>query len=158
MKSRSNRDIYKEDLTFLLKLKASIGRLHNRIHDNLALIAIEDLGERHRGVDFQYTTAGAAGIDITGVNRSGVTTVVAEVKTTLPDVKGTIRGPQKAAIKKDLERLKAHATATNRYLIVLSPTTKLAILKQLKTAVEYPTVTIFNALPEKYSETDQIDE
>ena len=158
MKTRPNREIYRDDLTFLLKLKASVGRLHNRIHDNLALIAIEDLSELHRNVDFKYTTAGAAGIDITGVNKAGVTTVVAEVKTTLPDVKGTIRGPQKAAIKKDLDRLKAHSTASKRYLIVLSPTTKLAIQKQLKTASEYPAVTIFNALPEKYSESDQIDE
>ncbi len=132
--------------------------LHNRIHDNLALVAVEELKTKHPGLVFTYTNAGAAGIDITGVDDSGSLKVVAEVKTTLPDAKGRMRGPQTSNIRKDLDRLMKQTKPVSRYLVVLSPTTKTAIQRQLQTDTQFPTITIFNALNESYSEASTENE
>ncbi|MFZ2654345.1 MAG: hypothetical protein WAX69_05475 [Victivallales bacterium] len=147
-------EIYRDDLRFLLRLKASVSILHNRLHDNLAVTAIEELKKKHPGTKFSYTKAGASGIDITGIKRREIK-VVAEVKTTLPDEKGRLRGPQTKTILKDLQRLSDHKHAESRYLIVLSPTTKRAIEKQLKTRTKFPMIKIFNALDENYSESKE---
>ncbi len=150
-------DIYRNDLRFLLRLKAAVGILHNRIHDNLARVAIEHFKQKHPDLTFTYTNAGASGIDIRGRDGEGQLKVVAEVKTTLPDDNGRIRGPQTNNIKKDLERLRDQHGVDARYLVVLSSSTKAAVQRQLQTQTDFPMVDIFNALDESLSavETDE---
>jgi len=138
----------------LLKLKGTVGILHNLIHDNLALMAIAQFQTAHPRLTCVYINAGAAGIDILGKDKSGVVRLVAEVKTTLPDLHGRIRGPQKAQIKKDLDRLDNYHGDVFRYLVVLSSSTKHAVQKQLKTDTTYTRVNIINAFEEELVESD----
>lgn len=150
-------EIYRNDLRFLLRLKEAVGILNNRIHDNLARIAIEHFNQKHAGINFTYKNAGASGIDIRGVDNNQRLRIVAEVKTTLPDANGRIRGPQTNNIKKDLERLRDQEGVDARYLVLLSSSTKMAVQRQLKTQIDFPMVEIFNALEENLiaTETDE---
>src|SRR5436190_3999277 len=102
--SPSLSDIYRDDIRFLIRLKEAVGILHNRIHDNLARTAIEHFREKYPEWQFTYTNAGAAGIDVKGNDSTAAIRLVAEVKTSLPDVKGRIRAPQTQNIRNDLQR------------------------------------------------------
>ena len=147
-------EIHRTNLRFLLQLKGSIGILNNLIHDNLALMAIAHFEAVYRGLECTYTNAGASGIDIVGKDRSGVVKLLAEVKTTLPDRHGRIRGPQSKHIEKDLDRLAASKGDMLRYLVLLSSSTKKAVQKQLGTDSSFPNVKIFNAFEEQLSEIE----
>lgn len=102
-------DIYTDEIRFLIKLKESIGILNNRIHDKLALIAIEKLKALHKDITFEYRGAGAGGIDIVGYGKNQKKMLIAEVKTTHTSSKVGLRGPQKRAIEHDLQRLRSAA-------------------------------------------------
>lgn len=80
--AKSLIDIYSDELQFLITLKQSIGILNNRIHDKLALIAIEKLKKLHPDITFEYRGAGAGGIDILGFASNGIKKLITEVKTT----------------------------------------------------------------------------
>jgi hypothetical protein len=149
---RSLSDVYRDDLRFLLRLKEAVGILHNRIHDNLARTAIEHFREKYPQWEFTYTNAGAAGIDIRGHDTGAQTKLVAEVKTTLPDTNGRIRGPQINNIRKDLERLRDYDGDVVRYLVLLSPITTEAVQHQLNTDRDFPAVRLFNALDDDLRE------
>lgn len=149
---RSLSDVYRDDLRFLLRLKEAVGILHNRIHDNLARTAIEHFKEKYPDWNFTYTNAGAAGIDIRGNDTGAQTRLIAEVKTTLPDANGRIRGPQISNIRKDLERLRDYDGDIVRYFVVLSPITVEAVRQQLATDRDFPAVRLFNALDEDLRE------
>src|SRR6266480_1193662 len=97
-KANEVKEIHRTNLRFLLALKGAVGILNNLIHDNLALMAIAQFKLTHPKLTCIYTNAGAAGIDILGKDEPGVIRLIAEVKTTLPDRHGRIRGPQKAQI------------------------------------------------------------
>jgi hypothetical protein len=140
------QELYRSDLRFLLKLKEAVGILHNRIHDNLARTAVEHFKEKYPKWEFTYVNAGVAGIDITGCDRRGAVTLIAEVKTSLPNDKGKIRSPQTTQIKKDLERLRDYSGSVVRYMVLVSAVTVEAVKKQLSTDRDFPTVSIFNAL------------
>ena len=146
------KEIHRTNLLFLLTLKGAVGILNNLIHDNLALMAIAQFKATHPKLTCIYTNAGAAGIDIVGKDDSGSVRLIAEVKTTLPDKQGRIRGPQKAQIKKDLDRLVGYQGDVLRYLVVLSSSTKRAIQRQLKTDRTCPKVKITNAFEEEMAE------
>lgn len=152
--SRSLREVYLKDIRFLIGLKKSVGMLNNRIHDNLALIAIDHFEAQHPKWQFRYVNAGVAGIDVLGKNERGEVRLIAEVKTTLPDHKGYLRGPQQKSLRKDLERLAAYPGDVERYLIVLSKTTRDAVEKQFQTSKTFPAVSIFNALSESVTEDE----
>ncbi len=154
---KSARDLYVDEIQFLLRLKEAIGLL-NRIHDKLALVAIERLQPRNPKLRLVYTNAGAAGIDIRGFDSRKALRLVAEVKTTLTDPKGKIPVRRKTAIQKDLDRLRDAPGALVRYLVVLSPRTKEATERQLSTAARYPTVLIMNALDVELVDTNSGDE
>ncbi len=149
----SPSEIYRSDLRFLLKLKEAVGILHNRIHDNLAQVAILQFEVQFPELSFQYLNAGAAGIDICGTNAAGELRFIAEVKTTLPDIHGRIRGPQIKQLKKDLERLCNHDGDLVRYLVLLSASTVEAVRRQIKTDRDFPAVQIFNALDDDLRES-----
>ena|SRR3990167_6881730 len=151
-------DIYRNDLRFLLRLKSAVGILNNRIHDNLARVAIGHFKQKHLDLTFTYTNAGAPGIDIRGIDGKGQLKVVAEVKTTLPDANGRIRGPQTNNIKKDLERLRDQDGVDTRYLVLLSSSTKAAVQQQLQTQTDFPMIEIFNALDESLSDVETDEE
>ena len=125
-------DIYTDELRFLIALKQSVGILNNRIHDKLALIAMEKLSGFHPGITLRYGGAGAGGIDILGFAANGTKKVIAEVKTTHTSDAVGLRGPQKRAIERDLQRLTDEAGEIKRYLIVISEQTKNAVDKQIK--------------------------
>ena len=135
---------YIDEIHFLIKLKGSIGILNNRIHDKLALIAIERLKPRFPNVEFRYSGAGARGIDIRGF-LNGQSVVACEVKTTFSSTSGALRGPQKRAIETDLKRLSAE-DAPNRFLIVLSKETREVVESQLNPKANYPDIEIMDAL------------
>jgi hypothetical protein len=143
---RALSEIYRDDLRFLLRLEEAVSILHNRIHDNLARTAIEHFKEKYSDWDFIYTNAGAAGIDVKGTDTSATIKLVAEVKTTLPDAKGRIRGPQTGAIRNDLQRLRDFPGDVVRYLVLLSPITVEAVRHQLDTDRDFPGISLFNAL------------
>jgi hypothetical protein len=140
--AKSLIDIYTDELQFLIKLKESIGILNNRIHDKLALIAIEKLKLRHPKLRFEYHGAGAGGIDIQGFAKDGTRMLIAEVKTTHTSEAVGLRGPQKAAIERDLRRLSVEPGDLTRYLIVNSEHTKNVVEKRIKLQEEYPQVTV----------------
>ncbi|OGI15570.1 MAG: hypothetical protein A2Z52_02445 [Candidatus Moranbacteria bacterium RBG_19FT_COMBO_42_6] len=75
------KEAYKKELRFLLNLKVAVSKLNNRMHDVLAVLAIEVLKKRFPEIKFNYTNAGAAGIDIEG-RRNSKKFLIAEVKTT----------------------------------------------------------------------------
>jgi hypothetical protein len=154
-KESAVKEIHRTNLRFLLALKGAVGILNNLIHDNLALMAIAQFKATHPKLTCVYTNAGAAGIDILGRDAAGNIGLVAEVKTTLPDRHGRIRGPQKSQIKKDLDRLAAYEPDVHRYLVVLSSSTKRAIERQLTTATAYSKVAITNAFEEELVESDE---
>ena len=141
---KTTAEIYEDELLFLLGLKRVVGILHNRIHDSLAALAIEKLRLLHPGVDFDDTNATAAGPDIVGRKR-GATVVLGEVKTTLPNVKGTIRGPKAANLLKDLKRLQ-RGKAEFRYLVVLSRKAKQTAENLLNSIGASPRIRVFDAL------------
>jgi hypothetical protein len=103
--AKSLIDIYTDELRFLIALKQSVTILNNRIHDKLSLIAIEKLRVGHPDIIFKYGGAGAGGIDIVGFAPDGTKKVIAEVKTTHTSDTVGLRGPQKRAIERDLQRL-----------------------------------------------------
>ncbi|GEM_PF-1529667 len=151
--------IYLDEIQFLLRLKESIGKLNNRIHDKLALIAIEKLKLLHPNVSLEYDNAGAAGIDIQGYDNNRSLRLVAEVKTTLTSSTGSLRGPQKQAIKNDLERLSNQNPTIIKYFIVLSRQTKEAIVRQLNSSVDFPQVKILDVLENiPFVDTESLDE
>jgi hypothetical protein len=153
--SRNLREVYLKDIRFLIGLKKSVGMLNNRIHDNLALVAIDHFEQKYPDWFFYYTNAGASGIDVVGKNKEGAVTLVAEVKTTLTDHKGYLRGPQQKSLKKDLERLSAYTGNVERYLVLLSKATKDAVEKQFRASDIFPTVSLFNALNESVTEENE---
>jgi hypothetical protein len=159
-RSKAVTEIHRTNLNFLLKLKGATGILNNLIHDNLALMAIAKFKSDHPTITCAYTNAGASGIDILGKEDSGVVTLIAEVKTTLPDLNGRIRGPQQKQIKKDLDRLTNYKgdAVHYRYLVLLSASTERAIRKQLKTETAYGTVTIINAFQEELLEPEHTND
>lgn len=138
--------LYVDEIDFLLNLKQSIGKLNNRIHDKLALIAIEKLKAIYSTFTFNYVNAGAAGIDIKAYDVQDTLKLIAEVKTTLTSRTGSLRSPQKRTIKHDLERLSTVNGQLERYFIVLSRRTKEAIERQLDSTNRFPTVKILNVL------------
>ena|SRR5438270_11370543 len=154
------KEIHRTNLRFLLTrkgtVKGTVGILNNLIHDNLPLMAIAQFKIAHPKLTCVYTNAGAAGIDILGKDRSGVVRLAAEVKTTLPDRHGRMMGPQKAHIKKDLDRLDNYEGEVLRYLVVISSSTKHAIQKQLKTDATYANVNIINAFEEELVESEDV--
>lgn len=154
----SLQEVYRNDLQFLLKLKNAVSILHNRIHDNLARTAIEHFKKKHPRWNFTYTNAGAAGIDIKGLDSKNRVKLVAEVKTTLPDSKGRIRGPQTRNLRNDLQRLQDYEGNVTRYLVLLSAGTVEAVRHQLETDRKFPAITIFNALDDDFREADPADE
>jgi hypothetical protein len=139
-------DIYADELRFLLKLKESVGILNNRIHDELALIAIEKLQKVHPKIKFEYRGAGAGGIDIEGFAKDRTKKIIAEVKTTHTSDTVGLRGPQKNAIERDLKRLSDAPGDFTRYLIVISAQTKNAVEKQIRPGEKYPNVTVIDAI------------
>jgi len=149
------REIYEKDIRFLIGLKKSVGMLNNRIHDNLALIAISHFQIKHPKWTFHYSNAGAAGIDIIGRDKTGTTRLIAEVKTTLPDHRGYLRGPQRKNLEKDLERLSAESGSLERVFVLLSKATKEAVERQIRATGKYPNITLFNALEEPLTEDEQ---
>ncbi len=150
-------EYYTNEIIFLLGLKKAIGKLNNRIHDILSFIAIEKLKNIYN-FRFEYNNAGAAGIDIKGYDIDGNLKLIAEVKTTLTDINGLIRGPQKTAIKNDLNRLLNQPIDLNKYFVVLSQETKQAIETQLDVINNYPRITIINALDEVIGFNDDTEE
>ena len=137
--TKSLIDIDADELRFLLKLKESVGILNNRIHDNLALIAMEKLRGLHPEINCQYRGAGAGGIDILGFAADGARKLIAEVKTTHTSDTVGLRGPQKNAIERDLKRLSDEPGDVTRYLIVISAQTKNAVESRLNLARNIPT-------------------
>lgn len=144
--TRTLIDIYSDELRFLIKLKESVGILNNRIHDKLALIAMEKLRGFHPETRFEYRGAGAGGIDILGFAADGTKQIIAEVKTTHTSETVGLRGPQKLAIERDLERLTNEPGVFKRYLIVISEQTKNAIEKQIRPGEKFPNVTVIDAI------------
>lgn len=132
-------DIYADELRFLLKLKESVGILNNRIHDKLALIAIEKLRGFHPEINCEYRGAGAGDIDILGFAADGTKKLIAEVKTTHTSDTVGLRGPQKNAIERDLKRLSDEPGDFTLYLIVISAQTKNAVEKQIRPGEKYRT-------------------
>lgn len=151
-------DIYADELRFLLKLKESVGILNNRIHDKLALIAIEKLRGFHPEINCEYRGAGAGGIDILGFAADGTKKLIAEVKTTHTSDRVGLRGPQKNAIERDLKRLSDEPGDFTRYLIVISAQTKNAVEKQIRPGEKYPNVTVIDAIGLVQSPPDAADE
>ncbi len=140
---------YIDEIKFLLKLKGVIGILNNRIHDKLGLIAIEKFKSRFPALEFKPVNASVAGIDIEGFDKKSKKKIlVGEIKTTLLFT-SSLRGPQKRAIEKDLERLMAEKDAKYKFLIVLSLKTQQAIERQLRTKEKCPDIEIVNALDDK---------
>jgi hypothetical protein len=156
--TRALSEVYRDDLRFLLRLKEAVGILNNRIHDNLARTAIEHFGEKYPEWDFTYTNAGASGIDVKGSDGSATIKLIAEVKATLPDAKGRIRGPQSQNLLKDLRRLRDYPGDVVRYLVLISPLTVEAVRHQLESDREFPTVTLFNALDDDLRDMAEPDE
>lgn len=158
--ARSRIEIYTDELQFLITLKQSIGILNNRIHDKLALIAIEKLKKLHPEITFEYRGAGAGGIDVLGFAADGTKTLIAEVKTTHTSDAVGLRGPQKRAIERDLQRLTEEpGRKLKRYLIVISKQTKSAVEKQIKPHERFPQVTILDAIGlAGFAEPDPVDD
>ncbi len=144
--TRSLIDIYTDELRFLIDLKQSVGILNNRIHDKLSLIAIEKLRGLHPGVTFKYGGAGVGGIDIVGLGPDGSHVVVAEVKTTHTSDIVPLRGPQKRAIERDLQRLADVPGDVTRYMVVISQQTKDAVDQQIRPSERFPSVAIIDAI------------
>jgi hypothetical protein len=157
--AKSLIDIYTDELQFLIALKQSIGILNNRIHDKLALIAIEKLKTLHPEITFEYRGAGAGGIDILGFAANGTKRLVAEVKTTHTSEAVGLRGPQKRAIERDLQRLTDEPGKFKRYLIVISKQTKNAVEKQIKPRERFPQVIVLDAIgPVGFVEPDPVED
>ena len=110
------------------------------MHDVLAVLAIEVLKKRFPEIKFNYTNAGAAGIDIEG-RRNSKKFLIAEVKTTT----GNLRNPQGEAIKKDLVRLK-ESIVKHKFLILMDAKIKRAVEK--KFGKQYLEIKILNVLEE----------
>ncbi|MDQ3743453.1 MAG: hypothetical protein M3444_03635 [Acidobacteriota bacterium] len=145
--TKSLIDIYTDELRFLIALKQSVTILNNRIHDKLSLIAIEKLRGLHPEIaKFDYRGAGAGGIDIIGLAPDDTKKVVAEVKTTHTSETVGLRGPQKRAIERDLQRLTDEPGDVKRYLVVISEQTKNAVEKQIKPGERFPLVTVIDAI------------
>lgn len=144
--AKSLIDIYSDELRFLIGVKRAVGILNNRIHDKLALIAIEKLKKIHPDLDFAYGGAGIGGLDISGVSADGTRKLVAEVKTTHTSETVGLRGPQKKAIEKDFKRLTDEPGDIYRYLVVISEQTKCAVEKQIRPHERFPLVTIIDAI------------
>ena len=140
--------LYIDEIKFLLNLKQAIGRLNNRIHDKLALIAIEKLKPIFPLLIFKYFNAGASGIDIKAYDEQNNLKLIAEVKTTLTSQTGSLRGPQKKAIERDLQRLSNENGQMERFFIVLSGNTKSAIERQLESDRRFPNIKISNMFDE----------
>jgi hypothetical protein len=159
--TKSFIDIYSDELRFLIALKQSVGILNNRIHDKLAFIAMENLRGFHpeiTEITFEYRGAGAGGIDILGFAADGTKRVIAEVKTTHTSDTVGLRGPQKRAIERDLQRLTDEPGEFKRYLIVISEQTKNAVEKQIKPRQKYPHVTVIDAIGLILSLPEPVDE
>ena len=144
--TKSLIEIYTDELRFLIDLKQSVGIINNRIHDKLAWIAIEKLRVLHPDVSCEYHGAGAGGIDIVGIGKDGSKKLIAEVKTTHTSATVGLRGPQKNAIERDLDRLTKVEGDLKRYLIVISEYTKKAIEKQIKPHEKFPLVEVIDAI------------
>lgn len=144
--TKSLIEIYADELRFLIKLKQSVGILNNRIHDKLALIAMEKLRGFQPEITFKYRGAGAGGIDILGFAADGTKKVIAEVKTTHTSETVGLRGPQKRAIVRDLQRLTDEPGEFKRYFIVISEQTKNAVEKQIKPRDNFPHVNVIDAI------------
>ena len=86
------------------------------------------------------------GIDIVGIAKDGSKKLIAEVKTTHMSATVGLRGPQKNAIERDLERLTKVRGNLRRYLIVISEHTKKAIEKQIRAREKFPLVTVIDAI------------
>ncbi|MBK9214641.1 MAG: hypothetical protein IPM59_03440 [Chloracidobacterium sp.] len=137
--------IYSDEVRFLIDLKRSVGILNNRIHDKLSLIAIEKLRGRHPGVTFEYGGAGVGGIDIIG-RRDDNPVVVAEVKTTDTLGIAKLRGPQKLAIERDLQRLMDAPGNVARYMIVISEQAKQAVEQLIQRQERFSSVEVIDAI------------
>lgn len=156
--TKSLIDIYTDELRFLIDLKQSVGIVNNRIHDKLALIAIEKLHGLHPEITCQYHGAGAGGIDIIGIAADGTKKLIAEVKTTHTSSTVGLRGPQKNAIERDLKPLSDEPGDLKRYLIVISKETKNAVEKQIRHREKYPRVTVIDAIGLIQSPPEATDE
>ena len=109
-------------------------------------MAIAQFKTLHPSLTCSYSKAGTSGIDIRGKDEAGRLCLIAEVKTTVPDQEGRIRGPQQEYIQKDLERLKRfRGKAELRYLVLLSAETKRAVQSQLRTDKKYRKIIIITA-------------
>jgi len=144
--AKSLVEIYSDELRFLIGVKRAVSILNNRIHDKLALIAIEKLKVIHPELKFEYGGAGICGLDISGIATDGTRKLVAEVKTTHTSETVGLRGPQKLAIERDFQRLTDEPGDIKRYLVVISEQTKYAVEKQIKPHERFPLVTVIDAI------------
>lgn len=145
--AKSLIETYTDELEFLISLKQSVSILNNRIHDKLSWIAIEKLKCIHPEIDLRYGGAGAGGIDIQGYSKDGKRRLIAEVKATHTSDTMPLRGPQKLAIERDLERLAAETgDDLIRYLIVISEQTKRAVERQIRPGDRFPGITVLDAI------------
>ena len=139
---KSILELSKDQIRFLLNLKMSMTKLNNRIHDTLALIAIEQFRQKYPQLNFEYKNAGTKGIDIKAFDPSDLEhpRLIAEVKTTTISPKKSLQGAQKEKIEADFERLTQFPGSPDRFLIVLEAKTKDQIIKQIKTAERFSMV------------------
>ena len=103
---------------YLSEIKSILGNHHNDISFVASLLAKDFLTERFEGLtwDAAEKAQGAAGLDIDlGWNDLRI---IGEIKTTVPYQKG-FGAQQKAAIKKDLKKLRENA-ATHKFMMVTS--------------------------------------
>ena len=151
-------ETYTDELKFLLALKQAVGILNNRIHDKLSWIAIEKLHIIHPELDLRYGGAGVGGIDIQGFGPDGTRRLIAEVKSTHTSETVALRGPQKAAIERDLQRLAEEPGDLIRYLIVISEQTKNAIERQIRPHERFPGIEVLDAIGLEHPVTPELSE
>ena len=103
---------------YLTEIKSILGNHHNDISFVASLLAKDFLTERFEGLrwDAAEKAQGAAGLDIDlGWNDLRI---IGEIKTTVPYQKG-FGAQQKAAIKKDLKKLRENEAA-HKFMMVTS--------------------------------------
>ncbi len=144
--AKSLIETYTDELEFLISLKQAVSILNNRIHDKLSWIAIEKLRTFHPELDLRYGGAGVGGIDIQGFASDGTRRLIAEVKATHTSETVALRGPQKRAIERDLQRLADEPGDFIRYLIVISEQTKNAIDRQIRPQERFPGIKVIDAI------------
>ena len=103
---------------YLSEIKSTLGNHHNDISFVASLLAKDFLIEKFEGLrwDAADKAQGAAGLDI-DLNWNEIR-IIGEIKTTVPYQKG-FGAQQKAAIKKDLKKLRENEAA-HKYMMVTS--------------------------------------